>query len=94
MRDLPLNCLDGRFGHVPHRERQVEEEGLAGGLLPPHEVDRFVHQLIVDVGAHLRRERLDSLQWTAGRCLDNLRPRSRSTLGGAGVECVSSIVST
>jgi hypothetical protein len=33
---LALELLRRQVRHVPHRERQVEEEGLPGALLPPH----------------------------------------------------------
>ena len=36
---------------VPHREWQVEEEGLARGLLPLHEVDRLRHELVPSISA-------------------------------------------
>ena len=40
---------------MPHRERQVEEEGLAGRFLPLHEVDGLRHQLGVDLGPDFPR---------------------------------------
>ena len=81
MRDLPANCFDGKIRKVPHRERQVEEEGLAGRLLPLHEVDRLRHQFIVDLGPDFPRERLDRAQWTARDGLDDLRPLRQQLIG-------------
>ena len=66
---------------MPHGERQVEEERLPGLFLPPHEVDRLGDELVVDLGAHLRREWLHGPQWPAGRRLDDLRTL-RQELGG------------
>src|SRR5262245_25340180 len=44
---LALELTRRQVWHVPHRERQVEEERLPGCLLAAHELDRFVHELVV-----------------------------------------------
>ena len=56
---LGLELLGREIRKMPHRERQIEEEGPAGRLLPLHEVDRLRHQFIVDLGPDFPRERLD-----------------------------------
>ena len=66
---------------MPHRERQVEEEGLAGRFLPLHEVDRLRHQFSVDLGPDFPRERLDRAQRTARDGLDDLRPLRQQLVG-------------
>ena len=59
---------------MPHRERHVEEERLARGLLLLDERDGTVGQLVVDLGPHLEREGLDALQWDIPLLL--IHPRS------------------
>src|SRR5450631_388341 len=59
---------------MPHREREVEEEGLPGRFLPLHEVDRLRDQCIVDLTANFRRVRPDRAQWSARHRLEDLRP--------------------
>jgi hypothetical protein len=42
-------------------------------VLPLHEVNRLISKLIVDLGAHPRRERLDLMQWAARTGLNDMR---------------------
>ena len=58
--------LGRQVRRVPHGERQVEKERLAGGVLALHEVDRFVGEHVVDFGAHLRRVRFELVQRANG----------------------------
>src|SRR6478609_8391492 len=66
---------------MPHREWQVEEEGLPSRCLPLHEVDGLRHQFGVDLGANFPRVGLDGAQWPARDGLDDLRPFCQQFIG-------------
>ena len=79
---------------MAHRERKVEEEGLARRhVLPFHEIDRLVDQLVVDFGAHVGGERLHVMQRAANFASTMCGPLSTSASCGASKEWVRVIVS-
>ena len=78
---LARELLRREIWKMPHRERQVEKEGLPGCGLPLHEIDRLRHQFSVDLGADFPRIRLDHAQWPAPDGLEDLRPLRQQLIG-------------
>src|SRR6476661_5450970 len=78
---LARELLRRQVRKMPHRERQVEEEGFPSRCLPLHEFDGLRHQFGIDLGADFPRVGLDCAQWTARDGLDDLRPLRQQFFG-------------